>query len=163
MLEGWGYTVVSHLSPVMYCILTQYSYVACYVLYSDPVVSHLSPVMYCILTQSSAEQLQMAQPLKAGATWWALTRASNLAPEVRAILSDLGHVLAVFKRGTRAAACKGSWRLAKLQTCKTKENATLWASSGAAGSAQKRAELNRLWIACGLPRTGSYLLTRMIP
>ena len=113
MLEGWGYSSASHPSRVM----------------------------YCMLTQSPAEQLQMAQSLKAGAIWWALTRASNLAPEVRAMLSKRGHVLAVFKRGTRAAACKGSWRLAKLQTCKTKENWTLWASSGAAGSAQKRAEL----------------------
>ena len=83
----------------------------------------------------------MAQSLKAGATWWARTRASNLAPEIRAMLSNRGHVLAVFKRCARAAACKGSWRLAKLQTCKTKENWTLWASSGAAGTAQERAEL----------------------
>ena len=73
---------------------------------------------YCMLTQWPAEQLQMAQSLKAGATWWALTLASSLATEVRAILSDQGHVLAVFKRSTRAAACKGncasqSCRLAK--------------------------------------------------
>ena len=90
MLEGWGYTSTSHPSRVM----------------------------YCMLSQSPAKQLQMAQSLKAGATWWALTRASNLAPEVRAILSNRGNVLAVFKCGTSAAACKGSWRLAKLQTCK---------------------------------------------
>ena len=71
----------------------------------------------------------MARSLKAGA-WWALTVATKLAPqaEVKAILSNRGHVLAVFKRRTRAAACKGSWRLAKLETCKTKENWTLWAS-----------------------------------
>ena len=62
--------------------------------------------MYYML--SPAEQLQMAQSLEAGATWLALTRAPNLAPEVRAILSNRGHVLAVFKRGTRVAACKGS-------------------------------------------------------
>ena len=80
------------------------------------VASHPSPDMYCMLTQSPTEQLKMAQSLKAGATWWALTRAS------RATLSDRGHVRAVVKRGTRAAACKGSWRLAKLQTRKTQEN-----------------------------------------
>ena len=65
------------------------------------VASHPSPVMYCMLTQSPTEQLKMSQSLKAGATWWPLTRAS------RAKLSDRGHVLAVFKRGTRAAASKG--------------------------------------------------------
>ena len=71
------------------------------------------------------------------------TRGSNLDPEVRAILSRRGHVLAVFKRGTRAAACKRSWRLAKLRTCRTQENWTLWAraSSRAATSAHLRAEL----------------------
>ena len=71
--------------------------------------------MYCMLAQSPAEQLQMAQSLKAVATWWALTLASNLAPEIMAILSNQIHVLAVFKRCKMATACKGSWRLAKLQ------------------------------------------------
>ena len=42
--------------------------------------SHPSRVMYYMLTQSPTEQLQMAQSLKVGATWWAVTRASNLAP-----------------------------------------------------------------------------------
>ena len=94
-----------------------------------------------MLTQSPAEQLQMTQFLKAGANWWALTRASNLAPEVRATLSDRGHVLAVFKRCIRAAACNESWRLAKLQTCKTKENRTCGVSSGGTGSDACGAEI----------------------
>ena len=80
------------------------SSVACYVLYADPVASRAAsdgPVLESWL------HLVGTDPSR---------RASNLAPEVRAILSNRGHVLAVVKRGTNAAACKGSWRLAMLQT-----------------------------------------------
>ena len=59
------------------------------------------------------------------------------------VLAQRGNAVAVFKRGSRAAAAKGSWRRASFKTVKTKEHWTLWASSGAANSAQLRADLKR--------------------
>ena len=113
MLEGWGYSFASH--PLH--------------------------VVYCMLTQSPVDQLQMVQSLKEDATWWALTRASDFAPEVRAILSALGHVLPFSSAAPGQLPTKGAGASRCLQTCKTKENWPLWASSEAAGSAQMGAEL----------------------
>ena len=69
----------------------------CYVLYAGPVSS------------------------RAASDGPVLESVRHLDPGVKPRLRGKGH-LAVLKRGTRAAACKGSCRLAKLQTCKTKEN-----------------------------------------
>ena len=102
-----------------------------------------SRVMYCLLTQSPEEQRLLARPLQAKGIWWALTRRSTLDSEVAAILRQRGCAVSVVKRGTRAAATKGSWRTAVLRSTKTKEDWTLWASAGAAASAQLRAELKQ--------------------
>jgi len=100
-----------------------------------------SRVVYCLLTQSPEEQRMLARPLAANSVWWALTRRSTLDPEVKAILVQRGRAVTVFKRGTRAAATKGSWRAAVLRSTKTREDWTLWASAGAAASAPLRADL----------------------
>ena len=141
LTSGWNRKTVAHSRGTLLCSVLKVKSVI--------LTTKLRELAWWAAT---AEQLQMAQSLRACATGWALTWASNLAPNLRAILSDQGHVLAVFKRGTRAAACKGSWRLAKLQTCKAKEKWTLWASSGATGSAQ----MCVVWIVC-LLGTLSYL------
>ena len=102
---------------------------------------HPTRVMHCLLTLSPEEQRKLCLGLKSSAVWWALTRSSTLDPEVRTALARRGNVVAVFKRGVRAAMAKGAWRQAKLKTVKTRESWTLWASSGAADSAQTRADL----------------------
>ncbi len=76
----------------------------------------------------------MCQSLRADKCWYALTRGSTLDHRTKALLSSLGVVLKVFRRGTRAAAAKGSWRLAKLKTVRTAQDWTLWSSRAAAGS-----------------------------
>ena len=108
--------------------------------HSDP---HPSRILYCLLTQSREEQRILCRPLRADDVWWALTRESVLDSEVKDILSQLSSIVMVFKRGTRAAAAKGSWRRATLRTVQIKEKWTLWASYGAAQSTQLRAALKR--------------------
>ena len=95
--------------------------------------------------------------MKAGATWWAQTRASNLAHEVRATLLNRarGHVLAVFKRGTRAAAYKGRREAANLRNKGELDPVgQFW--SGWLGAEACGAEIT------SGPRTGSCLSTWMI-
>ena len=104
---------------------------------------HPTRIMHCLLTLEPADQRKLCQHLKAGDVWYALTRATTLDPAVKAVLAQRGNAIAVFKRGSRAAAAKGSWRRASFKTVKTNEHWTLWASSGAANSAQLRADLKR--------------------
>ena len=56
------------------------------------------------------------------------------------LLAQRRNIVAVFQRGTRAAAAKGSWRKASFKIVTTAEIWTLWASSGAANSAQLQTE-----------------------
>ena len=111
--------------------------------WGHPWAASPSRVVYCLLTQCAAEQRLLARSLSADGVWWALTRRSTLDPEVKAILGQRGSVATVFKRGTRAAATKGSWRAAVLRSTKTREDWILWASLGAAASAPLRADLKR--------------------
>ena len=57
------------------------------------------------------------------------------------LLAQRRNIVAVFQRGTRAAAAKGSWRMASFKIVTTAEIWTLWASSGAANSAQLQTNL----------------------
>ena len=68
---------------------------------------------------------------------WVLRRAERWGPDH----FQCANTVTVFKHWSRAAAAKGSWRSASFKTLKTKEHWTLWASSGAANSAQLLADL----------------------
>ena len=70
---------------------------------------------------------------------YALTRSDTLGSQTNALLLRTGKAIAVFRRGTRAAAVKGGGRLAKLGAVKTDADWTLWASHGAAGSVEAQA------------------------
>ena len=102
-----------------------------------------SRVVYSLLTQPPEEQRQIIRRLAAEDMWWALTRESTLDREVKAILRQYGSVVTVFKRGTLAAATKGSWRRATLKATRTREPWTLWASLRAAASASILSDLKR--------------------
>ena len=81
--------------------------------------------------------------MKADGCWYALTRGSTLDHRSRDLLRTLGVTLTVLRRGNRAAAAEGSWRLAKLKTVRATQDWTLWASRRAAGDAtdQERQKL----------------------
>ena len=97
--------------------------------------------VYCLLTLPTQEQLQVCRGLAAGECWYVLTRRSTLDPVVKRKLDACATPLYTFPRGTRAAAVKGGWRTGKLKATKTAENWTLWASSRAAPTQQRRTEL----------------------
>ena len=92
-----------------------------------------SCIIYNLLHLPAPEQWLVCQSLLADTCWYALTRGSTLDHRTKALLSSFG-VLKVFRRCTRAAAAKGSWRLAKLKTVRTAQDWTLWSSRAAAGS-----------------------------
>ena len=100
-----------------------------------------SCIIYNLLHLSAAEQWLLCQSLRADRCWYALTRGSTLDHRTKARLISLGMVLKVFRRGVRAAAAKGCWRLAKLKTVRTAQDWTLWVSRGAAGSAASQDRL----------------------
>ena len=79
--------------------------------------------------------------LPAGGAWYALTRKSTLDPQVKARLCAGAALVYVFRRGTRAAAAKGSWRKGTVGATKTAEGWTLWASSAAVSGPQASGEL----------------------
>ena len=66
--------------------------------------------------------------LAADRAWFALT---GRATETRKLLERGGRTVHVFRRGSRVAACKGSFRTARLRTVKSKEDWSLWASTAA--------------------------------
>ena len=82
-----------------------------------------------------------------GKVWFALTRKSTLHSSTELALRQGGQVIAVFKKGSRVAACKGSNRTRKHKTVKNRENWSLWASRaavsapGGEGSSNARAEV----------------------
>jgi hypothetical protein len=59
-------------------------------------------------------------------------------------LMSLGLVLTVLRRGTRAAAARGCWRLAKLETGRTAQDWTLWSSSSEASQERQKQRLGSI-------------------
>jgi len=106
-----------------------------------------SRIIYNLLHLSAPEQWHVCQSLRADKCWYALTRGSTLDRRTKERLISLGMVLTVFRRGTRAAAAKGCWRLAKLKTVRTAQDWTLWSSRAAAGSEASQ-EQQKLRLGC---------------
>ncbi len=81
-----------------------------------------------LLTLSMPEQRQMClthNGLPEGGAWYALTRKSTLDPQVKVRLCAGAalRLVYVFRKGTRAAAAKGSWRKGTVGATKTAERA----------------------------------------
>ncbi len=81
-----------------------------------------------------------------GKVWFALTRKSTLHSSAEIALRQGAQYVTVFKKGSRVAACKGSYRTGKLKAIKSRGGWLLWASKaavaapGCAGSSIARAE-----------------------
>jgi hypothetical protein len=103
-----------------------------------------SSTVYNLLTLNTQEQRQnclVSGGLTAGGTWYALTRKSTLDPQVKVRLEVATIPVQVFRRGTRAAAARGSWRKGATNVTKTAEGWTFWAGTAAVASQQRREEL----------------------
>ena len=94
-------------------------------------------VLYVLLALTSQEQIQLCRDLTGDSVWFALTRRSTLDKSVADRLRGGGYVVTVFRRGTLAAASKGSWRTGVLRATKTRTEWTLWGSRAAVGSPQQ--------------------------
>ena len=57
-----------------------------------------------------------------------MTRKSTLHSSTELALKQGGQVITEFKKGSRVASCKGSYKTGKLKTVKSRENRSLWAS-----------------------------------
>jgi hypothetical protein len=110
-----------------------------------------SRIIYNLLHLSAPEQWHVCQSLRADKCWYALTPGSTLDRRTKERLISLGIDLTVFRRGTRAAAAKGCWHLAKLKTVRTvtAQDWTLrvWSSRAATGSEASQ-EQQKLRLGC---------------
>ena len=77
------------------------------------------------------ERLASLSLMAPGKVWFALTRKSTLHSSTELALKQGGQVITEFKKGSRIAACKGSYKTGKLKTVKSRENWSLWASRAA--------------------------------
>ena len=66
-----------------------------------------------------------------GKVWFALTRKLTLYSSTKLARRQGGQVITVFKKGSRVAACQGSYKTGQLKTVKCRENWSLWASKAA--------------------------------
>ena len=103
--------------------------------------------IFVLLCSSPEEQGRLAGLMAPGKVWFALTRKSTLHSSTELALKQGGQVITVFKKGSRVAACKGSYKTGQLKTVKSKENWSMWASRaavaapGGEGSSNARAEI----------------------
>ena len=89
--------------------------------------------LYNLLCQTATGQWHMCRDPRSDQEWYALTRIATLGSQTKALLLKAGKAITVFRRGIRAIAVKGGWRLAKLSAIKTDAGRTLWANDGVLG------------------------------
>jgi ribonuclease HI len=90
--------------------------------------------VFDLLRASPEEQEFLSNWLRPDQVWFALTRRSTLQRSVKQRLERTGRVITVYKRGSRVAACKGSYRTGMLKAIQSKEDWILWASITALGA-----------------------------
>ena len=115
--------------------------------------------MLDLLCSSPDEQKRLLHHLDNNKVWFALTRRATLSAEARRTLERGGSVVHVYKRGSRVAACKGSFRTAQLRTVKSKEDWSLWASAAALRLQTHKGDLKRALAAVRLTQDGVVPLT----
>ena len=87
--------------------------------------------VFDLLRASPEEQRFLSNWLRPDQVWFALTRRSTLEQSVKKGLEYAGRVITVYKRGSRVAASKGSFRTGMLKAIQSKEDWVLWASTAA--------------------------------
>ncbi len=89
----------------------------------DWCVSQQRPVrpIFSLLCGSPELQQFLSSRLRPDEVWFALLRRSTLDRHVKQLLGRVGQVITVYKRGSKVAASKGSFRSGKLKAIQSKE------------------------------------------
>ena len=85
--------------------------------------------VFDFLCASPEEQHSLSGRLRPDQIWFALSRRSTLDRSIKQVLERAGQVITVYKKGSRVAACKGSFRTGKVRAIQNKEDWCLWASN----------------------------------
>ena len=83
------------------------------------------PSIFVLLCSSPEEQGRLASLMVPGKVCFLLTRKPTLHSSTERALRQGGQVVTVFKKGSRVATCKGSYKTGKLKTLKSRENGEL--------------------------------------
>ena len=97
--------------------------------------------VYNFLSMDRSLQRGLAAELTSLRTWFAVTRRSTLDTGAAAALRRAGQVVARYRKGAVVAACKGSWRTARLRAVQSREVWSVWASNTAVASPQAAAAM----------------------
>jgi hypothetical protein len=89
--------------------------------------------VYDLVCASPEEQQRSSRRLKEDISWFALTRRSTLDRTVKQVMERAGQVITVYEKGSRVAACKGSFRTGQLRAIQNKEDWCVWARHAAIG------------------------------
>ena len=87
--------------------------------------------VFDLLCASPVEQRSLSGRLRSDQVWFALSRRSTLERNTKLVLERAGQVITVYKKGSRVAACKGSFRTGKVKAIQNREDWCLWASNAA--------------------------------
>jgi ribonuclease HI len=90
--------------------------------------------IYDFLCASPELQQRLVWKLTADKPWFALTRRATLDRTVKQGMERTGQVITVYKKGSRVAACKGSFRTGQLRAIQSTEDWCVWASRAAIGT-----------------------------
>ncbi len=92
---------------------------------------HPSRPVFDLLYASPEEQHSLSGRLRPDQVWFALSRRSTLDRHIKQVLDRAGQVVTVYKKGSRVAAYKGSFKTGKVQAIQNREDWCLWASNAA--------------------------------
>ena len=87
--------------------------------------------VFDLLCAPPEAQRSFAGRMRPDQVWFALSRRSTLDRNTKLVLDRAGQVLTVYKRGSRVAACKGSFKSGKVKAIQNREDWCLWASNAA--------------------------------
>jgi ribonuclease HI len=85
--------------------------------------------VFDLLCASPEEQRSLCGRLRPDQVWFALSRRSTLDMNTKRVLERAGQVITVYKKGSRVAACKGSFRTGTVRAIQNWEDWCLWASN----------------------------------
>jgi hypothetical protein len=91
-------------------------------------------LIYDFLCAPPELQQRLAWKLTADKQWFALTRRATLDRTFKQGMERAGQVITVYKKGSRVAACKGSFRTGQLRAIQSTEDWCVWASRAAIGT-----------------------------